>query len=394
LNNTSAFKLIVFWYFTPFLLLLFNDIFLPKILFIIIIFLFGLFLSFNYSKNKIIPYNINIKYVNFLFLSKIIIYTSLILTFYGLIYFFFIKNGKFTDVRLIYYNKGSVFNSNYLFTFYEIFLTPLIIIALPYVIISEFDSKKYFIFLSIIFIICNIILKQGRFQILFLLTLFLFFNYYFNIKKINFLYSSVLFFIFSLYIFLNRQIPNFYFLNLFTSNNIDYEYLAKYTINYQFYGYLILNSYIDTNIPFGHPYELNTPSFIFFIFNTFIFTKFFGFNVIYPWEIYNLKLSSVGMYASQFNLKINAFSTNFYPLFLDGGYLYIFIYGLISGLILGVNSESKFIKILKFLNFYVLIFGLYQPVITFFIGFIFQILIFILLYYILRNNISTRKIIS
>ena len=63
MNNTSAFKLIVFWYFTPFLLLLFNDIFLPKILFIIIIFLFGLFLSFNYSKNKIIPYNINIKYV-------------------------------------------------------------------------------------------------------------------------------------------------------------------------------------------------------------------------------------------------------------------------------------------------------------------------------------------
>lgn len=394
MNNSSVFKIVIFWYIIPFLCLLFYGIYLPNILLILFIFLTGLIISYNYSKNKLINFNINFKFINFLYLSKIIIYSSLFLSIYGLFYFYFIKNGKFTDVRLIYYYKGSVFDSTYLYTFYEILLTPLIIIVLPYVLITEFDSKKYFIFLSFIFIICNIILKQGRFQLLFLLFLFLFYNNYFKFKKKYIFFVSILFFIFSLYIFLNRQIPNFNILNLLTSNNIDYEFLFKYTINYQFYGYLILNSYIDTNIPFGHPYEFNTFSFIFFLFNTFVITKLFGHNIIYPWEVYNLKLSSVGMYASHFNLKINAFSTNFYPLFLDGGYFYIFIYGLISGLIIGVNSQIKFIKILKFLNFYILIFGLYQPVITFFIGFIFQILIFIFLYFILRSNILTKKIIS
>ena len=154
---------------------------------------------------------------------------------------------------------------------------------------------------------------------------------------------------------------------------------------------MILNKSININIPFGNPFEFNTISFIFYILNTFIFSKFIGIKLDYPWEVYNHKLSSIDVYVKEFSININAFSTNFYPLFLDGGFLYIFIFGLISGLIIGLNSDSKFVKILKFLNFYILIFGLYQPVITFFVGLVFQIMILFFLYFTLKNNIKFNR---
>lgn len=386
MNNSNVFKLIFIWYVLPFIFLLCSGIFLPKILIILSFFFLGFSLSYFSSSNKHILIPIRVKYFDFIKISKLIVVLSFSLSLYGLIYYFFIVRGRYIDVREVYYNGGSVFQSTYIFTFYEIFLTPIIIIVLPILMINKFKNKRIYIFLTLLFVLIDAFLKQGRFQILFLFFVIIYYNNYFHIKLKNIIGLGFVLLLFSLYIFLNRQIPDFSLVKIFNSYNIiDYSYLSKYTINYQVYGYILLDKFASLNSPLGNFLEFNSLSFVFYILNTFFFIKLFGFKLDYPWEIYNSKIS-LGIFDENFLLQINAFSTNFYPLYLDGGLLYVFIYGLTSGFIVGVNSDIKFLKILKFLNFYILIFGLYQPVITFFIGLIYQILVFILLFYLLKNS--------
>ena len=95
----------------------------------------------------------------------------------------------------------------------------------------------------------------------------------------------------------------------------------------------------------------------------------FGVFIYNPWESTNLKLSE-GYYFSSIDSDINAFSTNFLPLYLDFGLIGIFVFGIIAGVILGIKGKSKILNFVQILFLFVIIFGLYQPLILTIYGFI------------------------
>ena len=93
----------------------------------------------------------------------------------------------------------------------------------------------------------------------------------------------------------------------------------------------------------------------------------------YPWEARNLDIS-IGTYTPIFDVNFNAFCTNFYPIYLDAGVFGIILFGFLSGFIIAIKSKGQYVNFLKTITVFTLIFGIYQPVITYLVGFFFLVL--------------------
>tara|TARA_B110000211_G_scaffold227912_1_gene283369 strand:+ start:350 stop:784 length:435 start_codon:yes stop_codon:yes gene_type:complete len=111
--------------------------------------------------------------------------------------------------------------------------------------------------------------------------------------------------------------------------------------------------------------QFNSFSFVFKMLE--LLTTKFGIFIEYDWETIN-KILSEGIYFDELGTSINAFSTNFLPIYLDYGIIGILFFGLFSGFIIGYKTNSPFLRFVKHINFFILIFGIYQPIILSLLG--------------------------
>jgi hypothetical protein len=268
-----------------------------------------------------------------------------------------------------FYEAKGIFANTILTTLYGSILMPFVIVSIA-ALSFDFNKFKKYVLLGLLILVFDSIIRQGRFQLFFIL----FFLFYFrDIYKIKFKYILLTVFlaiVFSFYTLYTRVFINDAAI-IGLSDFLGPKVIFDSSLNYQLYGYVFLDSLVENLSPIGKFYEFNLFNQFFYFINTFFLTK-VGLFLHYPWESYNLILDQ-GLYSKHFDFDFNAFSTNFYPIFLDYGFFGIFFYGFFSGYFTAVFSNNKFIQTIKTLNIFVLVFGLYQPVIIYLVGFVYLI---------------------
>jgi hypothetical protein len=363
--GTNNYKLVVLWYAVPLLyLILAEGVFLLNSTLILIVFLVALSVGF-YSFRKVeIGKPVVYPFLKTFF--KIVFWLTALIQAYGF-YRVLVDGFDLTRYRADFFEAtGGIFKSTYLYTLYNVFLMPLFLLGVMYWLNQDMKIKsvRKLILLAFLVIVLDGVLRLGRFQYLYVVFFFYLSFRAFGVKKIVFfiILSAV-----GVISFLT-----IYFRQFFVDAAVDSAFqivnaqvFRNSILNYQYNGYIFLDNLVESKSIFGHPWEMNTASFGFQFIKT-ITTK-FGFDFNYPWESYNLILTE-GMYHEKLDIFFNAFSTNFLPVYLDLGYLGIFGYGLFSGIFLGFRTDNTWIKTLQYLNLFILIFGLYQPVITTLIG--------------------------
>lgn len=371
LSNFKIFISVFLWYLIPYVLLVVMGHELQIVPIILFFFLLSFSLTFMlFNRYEIKEVSI-FKFNYFVFFKRVII-LSLLLSLFGL-YKYYASGGQTEDMRESYFAKsGGVFGNSYLYTAYESFLAPMVILALAWLLNEKtFTSSKKYVILAFIFLLIDGFFRQGRFQYLYAIFFVLLFREVLKIKASKLLiYISGLFFLI-FYTLYSRLFVKDSAIGSFT-DILNYDLIANSTINYQFYGYVYLEQLVSKASYFGNFFDFNSFSFAFYLLNTFLFTK-IGLYIDSPWEAHNLDLTA-GTYSPVFDVDFNAFCTNFYPIYLDGGVLGIILFGFLSGFIIAVKSNSQYVKFLKAITFFTLIFGIYQPTITYLVGFLFLIL--------------------
>lgn len=364
----SKYKLILAWYLFPFLyLVVVENIILKTTAAILIAFTIGITTGY-FSFNKVsIERPFRGKKLGkqvFTFLLRF----TLLLQLYGF-YRVAVDGFDIATYRLDFFEGGGVFKSTYLFTLYSVFLIPLFLLATMFVLNDDLSIKKNrkIIWLAFLVIVIDGILRLGRFQYLFVIF-FLYLTYrQFGFKKITLVIGVLILLVVSFTTIYIRQ----FFIDAAVSSSLDIvniDVLKESILNYQYIGYFLLEHFTKDKSVLGTPLEANTISFL-PLFLKYIVTK-FGMTLSYPWETYNLALSE-GIAVPQLgDLPYNAFATNFFPVYLDLGLPGVFLYGLFSGIFLGIKSYNQLVKAFQFLNIYLLFFGLYQPIITTLLGFV------------------------
>jgi oligosaccharide repeat unit polymerase len=364
----SKFRLVVVWYVLPLIYLaLFESMYLPNCLLIIIFFLLGLSVGYFSCNSVSIKSTFSYKKLLDSFVLFIIGATAIIQA-YGFLRVFLDGADISTYRDEFYENSGGVFKSTYLYTLYTIFLMPLLIFGSMYYLNSDFKAKhtKKIVVITFIIIILDGILKFGRFQYLFVLF-FLYLSYRkFGLSKLSLLIGFLLMIVISFVTIYFRQ----FYLDAAVTTGLEIvnkKIIQETITKYQFVGYLFLEKLTAGRSLLGHPMEFNTVAFSELFLKT-ITTK-AGFNLTYAWESYN-KILSEGTYEPKLDIYYNAFSTNFLPIFLDYGVIGIFVYGTFSGCLISIKTTNPFIATFQYLNLFVLIFGIYQPIITTLLGFL------------------------
>lgn len=369
MRRTSAllFLIISFWYSIPLLFLFITkNIFLPNATLVLFSFLIGYLISLLASGKLIVTYSRPIYYSQKL--VKLISYLTLGLQVYCIFKLFYSDFNILQHRNLVWEDPYYLFNSSILFTLYLIFLIPTVIILSIYILSKEYRSFDDLRVLKLLYLIIFIdsVIMLGRFQLMFLLFL-LFLQYRkFSGGYFKLIIFTFLFLIISQFVIFFRQ----FFADSSLDSNISfitYDYIEKSAIAYQYYGYLMFENLTRGNNVFGNIFSFNTLNFPIYILNL-VGSK-FGVTVTNNWEKINLLLSN-GIYLKDFDLQVNAFSTNFLPIYLDFGYLGVFLFGSITGFILSANSKSTLWKFEKYLMFFLVIFGIYQPLILYLYGFV------------------------
>lgn len=365
LKNSQSFFFILLWYIIPILVLFYNEIYVYNSLIILVIFIiayafsFFIFKKVHYNRIRILKFNFNI-------IHKILVILSFLISFF---YLSKIPGQDLSSLRMDFYGSKGIFSNTILTTLYGSILMPLILISIT-VLSFNYNRYKKFVYLGFTVLIFDAIIRQGRFQLLYILFFLLYFRDIYKFKLKYILSTILLVVVFSFYTLYTRVFIN----DAAITDLSDFlvpKVIFNSTLNYQLYGFVFLDHLVEKLSPIGKFFEFNLFNQVFYLFNTFVLTK-VGLFLHYPWEVYN-RILDVGIYSKYFDFSFNAFSTNFYPIFLDYGFLGIFFYGMFSGFFTAIKSESKFIKIIKSLNMFVLVFGLYQPVIVYLVGFMYLI---------------------
>jgi oligosaccharide repeat unit polymerase len=365
LKNRQTFVFILLWYILPILVLFYNEIYVFNSL--IILFVFLISYSFSFFIFKKAHFNvIKTLKLNFNIIHKILLIITLLISIF---YLSKIPGEDLSNLRMDFYEAKGIFSNTILTTLYGSILMPFIIISIT-ALSFNFNKFKKYVLLGLLILIFDAILRQGRFQLLFILFFLFYFRDIYKIKLKYILLTVFLAIVFSFYTLYTR-----FFINDAAITDLSDFLVPKVifnsSLNYQLYGYVFLDNLVENLSPIGKFYEFNLFNQFFYLINTIFLTK-VGLFIHYPWEAYNLILDQ-GVYSKHFDFDFNAFSTNFYPIFLDYGFFGIFFYGFFSGYFTAINSENKFIKTIKTLNIFVLVFGLYQPIIIYLVGFIYLI---------------------
>lgn len=364
-KNKQLFYFILIWYTLPILILLYNNIYVYNSLIIVILFLisysasFFVFKELQYDKIKTLKFN-NV------FFQKVLISITILISIYYLIK---IPGVDFSTLRTDFYNSKGIFSNTILTTLYGSILIPLMVVSLS-VLSNNYTKHKKFIIIGLFTLLLDSFIRQGRFQLLFLLFFIIYFREIYKIKLKYILIGLIGVIFLSFYTLYTRVFINDAAITDL-SEFLGPKVIFNSTLNYQVYGYVFLDKLIDDLSPIGKFYEFNLFNQLFYLINTFFLTK-IGLFFHYPWEVYNIILDN-GMYSKDFDLDFNAFSTNFYPIFLDYGFFGIIFFGIFSGYLTAINSKSTFINTIKTLNVFILIFGLYQPIIVYLVGFLYLI---------------------
>lgn len=387
--GTARFWLVFFWYALPFLYVSFVEgVVLYNTAPVLVVFLLGLTFGFFLFNRVCLEPNIPIGSILDKFF-KSVFFTTLLVQLYG--FYRALSDGfDLARYRMDFFEAaGGVFKSTYLFTLYSVFLVPLLLLGTMYWVSKDLYNKKNkrFVLFLFLLIVLDAILSLGRFQYLFVLFFFYLSYKAFGFKKV------ALFFGFTAILALS--FITIYFRQFFVDSAVDSaveivnaDVARNSIISYQYNGYAFMDKLLAEKPPLGQPWQLNTPSFG-FLFAKIISTK-VGVDFNYPWESYNLMLTE-GAYDQRLDLLFNAFTTNLFPVFLDLGYPGVLIYGIFSGVLLGFRTKNQILKAVQYLNLFMLIFGLYQPIITMLNGFILQVCMFFLVMYALREYLNSQK---
>lgn len=365
----NKYTLVVLWYLLPLLYLTFVEgLFVPVGFSIVITFLvtftLGFFL-FHQVETKPSKRDYSVLLDGFF---KFIFWFTLVVLLYGF-YRLAVDGFNVASYRKEFYEStGGIFKSTYLFTLYNVFLMPLFLVGTMYFMSRDFAIKaiRKLIIFSFIIIVLDGILRLGRFQYLFVFF-FLYLTYRkFGIGKIAIIIGAVIILVISFVTIYFRQ----FYIDAAVESGLDIvnkDVFRNSIANYQYNGFVMLDNMVADKPILGRFWEGNTPSFL-WLFGKTITSK-IGFDFNYPWEQYNIILTE-GMYSDKLGLMFNAFSTNFLPVYLDLGYLGVMLYGIFCGAFVGLKTTNPVIKTVQYVNLFVIVFGLYQPIITTLPGFI------------------------
>lgn len=361
------YRLVLWWYLLPMLyLLLVERVFLFHSSMILLVFLAALTAGFIAAGKSRVAAEKSYPVLDTFFNWVIIL--TVIVQLYGF-YRVLVDGFDLTRYRMDFYEvTGGIFRSTYLYTLYTVFLMPLFLIGVMYLLNKDLSAKsvRRLVIFCFTIIVLDGILRLGRFQYLYVLFFFYLSYKAFGFRRVAFIvlaFAAVIISFLTIYL---RQ----FFVDSAVESALDIanaEVFRNSVVSYQYNGYIFLDELVKEKSIFGAPWEFNTGSFL-FLFSKTLTTK-IGMDFNYAWEQYNLVLTE-GMYHRELDLVFNAFSTNFLPVYLDLGFIGIFLYGFFSGIFIGFKSKNILVRTLQYLNLFVLIFGLYQPVITFLPGFI------------------------
>ena len=275
--------------------------------------------------------------------------------------------------RSIYFKEPLlIFNNNYLYTFYLSILKPSCFMILLYFTVKQKFDLIYWV--GIITCLIDAYISQGRFEILYILF-FLIISKRFSFLKL--ILGLLVFIALGVFITLGRRGL------ILQEYDLNYGDILLHDFgNYFIYGYYFLQRLIITD------FFSNNSFFSFSIFASFsnffktFFTSKIGIDFHYQWENINLILDKGIVFEPTGDL-FNAFATNFAPFYLDFGYLGIVCYSFLIGFIINFKSNDHEFRFLKSLAFFIATFGLFQPIITYFYGLIF----FLVISYILFSNV-------
>lgn len=346
-------KMILFWWIFWFLVASTNeDIkidFSVSILLALFIasLIMGYMASFELKRKYVNPKPVSIRYIY----GIIIIQMAIISVLYGL------YSLNFYEVRMHFFGMSnqSLFQKFVLYGYGWVIIPIFIYVLARNSAARHFENIKY---TSLVVVVLDTFISAGRFGIYFYIF-FVVYNANINTSNfIRFFIGSILIVLASMILFAMRY-------NLEVSIADFNDYLIESMINYHIAPFQILSDAINT--PFKYEGILvfgviaDLVGFIFSAFGKTSSSSFGNFGA-YLNEIY----ITIG------NTQYNAFGTNLLPVFLDGGYLGVFIYFFVAGFILKMNRKNEFGIIILF-N---LIMGLFQPIMTSTLFFIPTILFF------------------
>ncbi|WP_113637110.1 O-antigen polymerase [Nubsella zeaxanthinifaciens] len=358
MTDKKAVNSMFFWYAVPFLYLIFiRAAYLPTTTVVLVVFFLATYLSYYFFRSYKFSSEINFNYVHAIKWVYIIVFGAQV---FALQKMFSVEN-FLTYRNDLFESAEFLFGSSYLYTLYNIFTYPLVICAITFLVCNNINDRisKRYIWLGFLILILDAVIKLGRFPILYVLYFLVLYRNYFKIKRKQIVFVIITVFIAAQAILFYRAFNNDAASDL--SDLFSFRVLEEVIFNYQIIGYVMFEDLTKNISPYGELISFNSLAFIFFLVKT-VLTKFSG-TISYGWEEKNLALSE-GYYSSILDGQfINAFSTNFYPIYLDLGIFGILIFGIYVGLMFGLKSENRIFKFQKHLLLFVMVFGLYQPII-------------------------------
>lgn len=270
--------------------------------------------------------------------------------------------GLNTGTSELFYNSTIIANFYWL-CIYPIYWAGLIIGSARYLV----KGKISILLLSIVILIMDSILSQGRFGIhysLFTIVTIIILKWeklkqVSNKTKVKYTIASILVvFILIFFLFSIRSASSFG------------ESIVKFLIGYHVVSFNIFD--IELNNPSSIIHD-NTHGFSFFsgIFTIpiLIFNKLFGLSNIPPDNLMGGYLFSnrlVGIsskYGSHYN---NGFGSNFFSMYRDGGLTFIVLYGILTGYFMhyfskGIRRSNIPLVSIFFAIYYIIIYGIFQP---------------------------------
>lgn len=367
-SRNKMFGSTILWYLIPFLYVIFSkNIFLVNTAIILTCFFLSLLVGYVLSLKLVVSSRFRIK-INF---KKKIIFFFSITTILQILAIYRMSLGSFFIQTLrndVFSDSSFLFGAPQLYTLYNTFLIPSVICFLIYILVNKeyihsITNFKFYYYFGFLILFVDAAIKLGRFPLFYIAFFVFVYRGRFLIKRKTILFLSLILVFISQSILFMRQ---FYYdssagslLSVFSLEQFD-----KSLFKYQYFGFFMLEEFASKSF-FFEGIQLNSFAFIFKMIE--LFTTKFGIFIDYSWETINKTLSE-GIYFNDLATSINAFSTNFLPIYLDFGIIGIILFGCFSGFIMGYRTNSPFLRFLKHLNFFILIFGIYQPIILSLLG--------------------------
>lgn len=271
------------------------------------------------------------------------------------------------------YFDSVIHGSSEAFVLYEQFLVPIGIFLISLWVCRKKNGGWWFIYTTVFFIL-DAAIKAGRFPLYYYLF-FLGVGHLlgtFRLRFIRIMPILVALPVFSVYQLLSRKS----FLGE-TDTGLLTLIFEKAVLQYHICGFYILDNLMDRP-------DLNTHSiFPFYTFGYFqyilsLILRRIGISIEYPQQNLNIALTEV-TYIDPIG-PFNAFSTNILPLYLDGGFIFSFLMFYLLGFLLrsGSGSAVQPLSPINIIAAFVMVFGIFQPVVItgyFFIPIIMYVLI-------------------